>query len=307
MGLPKEAQNLALLTFAEQTNRTFYRHNVPIEPTLKDVPNDCELREQKLPDESQWQLAVQRADSIFQVEISLLRKVSNVAALGSEVRTKADASCDKIQKYVQSLRDCLNRFGLSVESDRMKTASATSVLVEQICSGKPDDIVRSLASADIATTEAAMKDCLSKASALVATLEQTSWEIFESIADLTDDRKTTADELGNTVEQALSSDEHVIPLVSALKAAQLKAVRLLTKPTPPPTPIPTPPEAKPTTPLEPKPIPRQGKRIVNQGTKENLEITAAQDLLSALGQKLRAGQNIRLSINWIVEENGTDL
>ena len=308
MGLPKEAQNLALLTFAEQTNRTFYRHNVPIEPTLKEVPNDCELREQKLPDESQWELTVQRADSIFQVEISPLRKVSNVAALESEVRRKADASRNTTQKYVQSLRDCLNRFGLSVESDRMKTASATSVLVEQICSGKPDDIVRLLASADIATTEAAMKDCLSKASALVATLEQTSWEIFESIANLTDDRKTTADELGNTVEQVLSSDEHVIPLSSALKAAQLKALRLLTKPTPLPTPIPTPsPEAKPTTPLEPEPIPKQGKRIVNQGAKEDLEIAAAQDLLSALGQSLRAGQNIRLSITWIVEEGDTDL
>lgn len=46
---------------------------------------------------------------------------------------------------------------------------------------------------------------------------------------------------------------------------------------------------------------------MNQGAKENLEITAAQDLLSALGEKLRAGQNIRLSINWIVEEGGTDL
>ena len=140
---------------------------------------------------------------------------------------------------------------------------------------------------------------MSKASALGATLEQTSWEIFESIRDLTDERGATADELCKTVEQALCSDEHVIPLSSALKAAQLNAVRLLTKPTPTP-----PPEPRLPPPVEPT-IPRQG-RIVNQGTKENLEITAARSLLSDLGQNLLESQKIRLSISWIVEEGSTE-
>lgn len=299
MGLPKEVQNLVILTFALQSNRTFYRHNVPIEPTLKDLPNDCELREQKLPDESQWQLALERANNIFRVEVSPLRKVNNIAALESEVIKKATASCDATQKYVHWLRDCLNRFGLSAETDRMRTATATSVIVEQICSGQPNDIVRILTALDFATTEIALRDCLGKASALGATLEQTSWEIFESIRDLTDERGATADELCNTVEQALCSDEHVIPLSSALKAAQLKAVRLLTKPTPTP-----PPEPRLPPPVEPT-IPRQG-RIVNQGTKENLEITAARSLLSDLGQNLRESQKLSLSISWIVEEVSTE-
>src|SRR5262249_47492006 len=34
MGLPKEAANLVILTFAEQTNRTFYEHGGPQEGSL---------------------------------------------------------------------------------------------------------------------------------------------------------------------------------------------------------------------------------------------------------------------------------
>lgn len=70
MGLPKDAQNLILLLFAEQTNRTFYRHGARWEGTLTTLPDDCELREQKLPEQRQWEAAVQRAGSIFGLAIS---------------------------------------------------------------------------------------------------------------------------------------------------------------------------------------------------------------------------------------------
>jgi hypothetical protein len=211
MGLPKEVQNLLILTFAAQTNRTFYLHTIPLEPTLKDIDNRCELREQKLPDESQWQLAVQRADSVFGVQISPLRKVNNVADLESKVTQRAVVARDATDNYAQNLRTCLDRFALDPRAIVLNS-NAALVLVEQIGSNQSKDIVKILAEATIATTEAAMKECLSKASTLAAALEQTSWEIFESIADLIDDRKSSADELRKTVEQALCSDEYVIHL-----------------------------------------------------------------------------------------------
>ena len=58
MGLPKEVQNLVILTFAQQTSRAFFLHGAPFpEPTLTNLPDACELREQKLPDEAQWKIA----------------------------------------------------------------------------------------------------------------------------------------------------------------------------------------------------------------------------------------------------------
>lgn len=312
MGLPKEVQNLLILTFAAQTNRAFYLHNVPYnEATLKDIRDECELREQKLPDESQWQLAVQRADSIFGIQISPLRNVNNVADLESKVRQGSVAFRNEVNSYIDNLRDCLARFELDVD-DRFKTASATLVLVEQIGSSQASDITKILAEATIATTEAAMKECLNKASILADTLKHTDWEIFEVIATLTDERKQAADELLKKVKQALCSDEYVIPLSSSLKTAQTKARALLTKPTstaplaPPPLEKTAggdailPPE------LPPKPIHKHGRRVVIQGTKENLEMNTAQELISELTQNLKAEQTIRLSISWVVEEGSTD-
>src|SRR5262249_8675202 len=47
MGLPKEAQNLVILLFAQQTSRAFYLHGAPFpEPALTNLPDACELREQ---------------------------------------------------------------------------------------------------------------------------------------------------------------------------------------------------------------------------------------------------------------------
>ena len=55
----------------------------------------------------------------------------------------------------------------------------------------------------------------------------------------------------------------------ALQAAQSKALRLLTESTKLSEPTPQPPEIK--------PVPKQGKRVVGQGAKENLEIATATD------------------------------
>ena len=100
------------------------------------------------------------------------------------------------------------------------------------------------------------------------------------------------------VDSDAGSDEHVVQLGPALKAAQAKAVRLLTESAKPPVSPPQPPETKLT--------PKQGKRVVGQGSKENFRMAATKELLSSLGQELRDGQDIRVNISWIIEEDGTE-
>jgi len=254
MGLPKEVQNLVILTFAEQTSRTFYRHNTPWDVTLAKIEDDCELRQQRLPDQAQWDMAVQRAGSIFGLAASPLLKASNVNALANDVKKRASESRVPCQGYCQQLRDRLasvGRISRSVRSvrsvpnerclldgpgdpsylecDRMKTASATQAVVDRVCQSEADDIVAVLASAAIATSESAMGECLSMAAKLSGAIEAANWEIFEAIGILTDARKTAAAEIRNVVGKALRSDEHVIQIALALNGAQSQAVRLLTK------------------------------------------------------------------------------
>ena len=89
MGLPKEAENLVILMFAAQTNRTFYQHTVPIQVNIAVIPDICELRQVDLPTEETWKLAVQRAGTIFGVASSPLRNAANVSKLATDVQQRA--------------------------------------------------------------------------------------------------------------------------------------------------------------------------------------------------------------------------
>ncbi|MGE0826036.1 MAG: DUF6079 family protein [Candidatus Binatia bacterium] len=298
MGLPREAENVAILVFAEQTNRTFFLHGAPFDATLTNLPDQLELREQKLPDPQHWDVALRHAGSIFGVVGSPLLKASNVTNLVTSVQQQTAASRSACQVYCQRLRERLGKLGIAVgETARLKTASATLVLLERIQQAKPDEVINVLATAEIATSESAMGTCLSQAATLGAVLGGTDWEIFEAIGKLSDERQSTAAEIRGTVEQALRNDEHVVQLGPALQTAHSKAVRLLTATAK----LPEPPQKPP----EPTPVPKPGKRVVGQGAKENLEITAATELLSSLGQELRNGQVLRVNLSWIIEEGGT--
>jgi hypothetical protein len=303
MGLPKEVQNLVILTYADQTAKTFSRLALPIEPTLRDIANDCELKEQKLPDETLWQTAVERAKAIFQLSISPLRKATNLADLEVKVQAKAREAIDPCQRYAQALQQVLMMFELSLECDRMMTASATLGLLERICAGK-EDIVNILSTAEIATTETAMGECFSHAKELAGKLENANWELFEAIAQLTDDRQPTAQKIQTDFSHAIIRDEHVTALAPVLQTAQSQAVRLLAKPVktaPDTAKTPAPEPATPLIPTPPRPPVQERRQPIEQKTQEDLKLEDAQALLASLEKKLQAGQTIRLSISWIIE------
>jgi hypothetical protein len=298
MGLPREAENMVILFFADQTNRAFFLHGAPFDATLTNLPDQLELREQKLPDPTHWEVAIRHAGTIFGVAGSPLLKASNVTTLMTGVQQKAAISRSACQMYCQRLKERLAKLGIAAgATDRLKTASATLALLERLYQAKPDGVVGVLATAEIATSESAMGTCLNQAAALSTILEGTNWEIFEAIGKLSDERQSAAAEIRGTVEQALQNDEHVVQLGPALQTAQSKAVRLLTESAKLPEPT--------LRPSEPKPVPKQGKRVVGQGAEQNLEIAAAQELLSSLGQGLRDGQVLRVNLSWIIEEGGT--
>ena len=295
MGLPKDAQNLVILAFAEQTDRTFWLHNASDDVTLTNLNDRCELREQKLPDEADWKLAVERAGSIFGVAVSPLLKASNVSKLSADVQKKATEVRVPCQGYCQRLRDRLSKLGLdAVGTDRMKTVTTTQTLVERIYTGDSDDVVAILASAEIATTDSAMGECLMKAAELNGTIEGTNWEVFDAVGKLTDERKSAADAIRKSVVESLQSDEHVVQLGPVLKTAQSKALRLLTQ-SPDPGPGPT-----------PDPEPKLGKRLVDKGSRDNLDVAATKDLVTGLERELRPNQDIRVNVSWIIEEGETE-
>ncbi len=298
MGLPREAQNLLILLFAAQTNRTLYRHNGPYESAgLQALPEDCELRTVNLPDSTLWETALERTGNVFGLAPSRLLSANNVSTLAARLKEMAGEARKACQGYVKTLRERLSKLARDVEgTDRMKTAVATQVLVERLLGAEPAAIVSLIAGASVATSETAMGECLSKAAELEGNLDAAGWDLFEAVRKLTDDRQVVATQILADVSQALCSDEHVVQLAPALKAAQARAVGLLTRPAAivPPTP---------TSPLSASPPPANpGKRIVSQGSGQDLSPSAARKMLSDLEEQARHGQSIRVNVSWVVEE-----
>jgi hypothetical protein len=268
-------------------------HGGPFEATLTNLPDQLELREQKLPDEAAWNLAVRRAGSILGVAVSPLRKAGNVSALAGQARGKAGEHRAGCQGYARRLRDRLA--GLSITgTSRLKTAEATLSLVERLHAAEGDGVVGVLAAAEVATSEAAMSTCLVRAAELSATLEAFNWEILDAVGRLTDERQAGAAEVNRLVREALAADEHAVLLAPALKEAQSKAVRLLTQKT-----LPAPVEKK-LPPLTHK----GGHQTVRQGQKADLSLTEARRQLDQLEREAREGRTVTVSLAWQIAEGG---
>lgn len=315
MGLPKEAQNLVILTYAEQTNRTFVYHNAPVEVSLTNLSNDYVLQEQKLPNDAHWSIAVSRAAQIFGEAVSPLMKATTVANLSAALKKKSSDVRSSCVSLREKLKERLTKLGVDpVNSARLTTVSATASLVEKLHVSEASQVVSALASATVATTEAAMGECYSKASQLLAMIESTNWEIFDAIAKLADERQVVAQSIRSSIVQALQSDEHVIALGPTLKEAQLKAVRLLTQTPPPPVPVPvpvpaiTPPVAGVTSVTLPgvttPPVskPTATKKILESETRSDLSIGELKKIVSDLEKKYTGKQVIKFNASWIVEE-----
>ena len=170
-------------------------------------------------------------------------------------------------------------------------------ILEKVHLSSDDAIVGVLDSAEVATSESAMGECLNKAGALAGALDGTNWEIFDAIAGLADERKTAANAIRSAVEQALRWDEHVKSLAGVLKEAQSNAVRLLTEVKKPKTdyhlglPQPT------TT-----PVTKPGRKVVDQGTEQFQDIDDAQAKLEQLTKLTAERRHLRMTITWRIEE-----
>ncbi len=300
MGLPKEAQNLIILIYAAQTSQTLYLHGGTFEDgTLSNVPDACELRKDKLPDSDDWELALKRAGSIFGVAGLRLLSAGNVHTLSTECKKKAADAKKACQAYQQGLSQRLTELGMSPDAtDRVKTASATQSLVEKVGVTEPGAIVKLLATANIATSEAAMGECVAKAAELEGNLDTAGWQTFELVRRLPDVHQATAKKILTELEDALSSDEHATELAPALKSAHAQSMRLLEKLVevkPPPTkPGIIPPPIKPPA--------KQEKTVVEQESREDLTLQAAKEQLDDLGNRIGPDQSVRVNVSWVIEE-----
>lgn len=290
MGLPPVAQNLVILLYADQANRSFFLHGGPYQPKLEDLPDELELREQALPSQPDWEEAISRAGKIFGMAVSPLRNANNLSDLAAKLKEAAAKALEDCQGVMDRLDSLCKDWEIATATcARHQTASAVLALVRLLAAEEDTKrAVERLAHAEVKTSLDAMGTSFRKAGAVRGAIEATKWELFQGVTVLTDERAAAAQGLIGQLRDALSHDEYAIALQSRLTKLEGDAIRLLTPAKPGPEPPPSP----------PPPPPPPGRKVIARADQKNVSAQEAVVLLSELQDKLAAGADLTLDLSW---------
>lgn len=297
MGLPRELQNLIVMVFAAQTNRSFSLHGGPFNASIDNLNDDLELQEQSLPTQAEWDVAIKRGATIFGVTSSPLMNATNLAKFVADVKTVAvqvTASCDELVESLSKLLPTLS--GGAAATPRYRTAQATKFLVDAVKQLTGSEVVRAIVNADITSSEAAMGTSLKKAADLVGTLSQVKWQLLEAINRLQDHRAAAAKLIWDYLKESFQNDEYAVPLGPVLIQVENRATSLLTEvPLAPPI---APPQPSPT-PLAPEPI-SPSYIVLARGTSEATTMDEIDEIVDEIRKAMKSEEGARVKMNWEV-------
>ncbi len=188
-GLTKEVQNLVILVFAEQTNRSFFLHGGPAQEALDNLPDELELREQTLPAPADWEEAgAPGGDDPGRARRRRIATATSVRAARDRRQARGGRAPRGLRRRsVRVWRARAPELGVDPGASRLRTARAAERFVEAIHAATLDDVVSAIGRASVETTAEAMGTSIKKAAALVAALDRANFELFDAIRRLPDD------------------------------------------------------------------------------------------------------------------------
>ncbi len=309
-GLPEEVENLLIVTYALQANRSFFRHGMPHELSLDRLPGELELRAQPLPSAEEWETAKQRAAALFGVVINGPLTWTNVGQLAQEVQAKVEAGQTASSKLAEQISLVATRLGIGAEqlrgAARYRTAGAVGQMLQSLNRRDPTPCLRQLALARIETSAAAMAKSLTSAGDVLDALRDLPWSLLDSLGRITDDRKAQAQEVLLNIHQALLADEHVTGFALALRDARDEAYRLLAQATTQPTSVVAQLDPSQVTPAitQPGGVVTNPIRVVDQGHRSGLDAAELAGLVAELTRRLQQDSHLRLEVHWVLRREG---
>lgn len=285
MGLPQDLQDLIILIYAAQANRSFRDSFGPAEPAIGKLRDEWKLEPQELPSQEVWDEARERASKLFGSVASALCSATNLDKLAAEILKQADER----RTRVRQLLDALKRI-VPAGADRLKTATACVRLLDKLESKlKPIEIVRRLHAAELSTSGTAMREAMTAASSVVTAIDHANWPLFEGLKAVPAGANILA-----KLDEGLRSDEHVHALANRLRECSADAARLLIERAPA---VPAPPSPAPPAPA---PAPqRPGKRTISKIKKQSAQLT---ETLGELRKVAEAHPNAEIDIEWEIRE-----
>ncbi|MFJ2416176.1 phage resistance protein [Streptomyces brevispora] len=252
-GLDPVVANLVLCAYAERTDRVWALRRGPVpvaDPTALKATYD--LRAQRLPGETEWERAVERAGRIFgESPMTPLRRARIIAEFSERVRAKAKRWLTPAETLVDTLQDHAGKLGLDTTDDggRLATARRAADLVRDLDGADIHDplaVVTVLAAADVG--ESAGQDRVGKslttAKDVAAALVGGPWSIVGMAGTVREPYGTEAEAALGSLRGTAHADELTASLPSALTKVEDELARIIRRANTAQAPAP----AKPTTP-----------------------------------------------------------
>lgn len=294
MGLPAEAQNLLILSFAALTNRSLRLRGGPAAPTTDSLADEIELVEQRLPAPEHWAEAVRRMSVLFGAVLPQTLNANNVAKLESALAEKLGPLRQSLQSAEQALKPLLDAYGGdAATAPRSVTLRSARALVDTVPASPAGAAAQALACAPLQTSEAAVARTLANANEIGEALRNLRRELFDSLSGLADHRAQAGAQILASLQEVLAADEHAVALRPALRELEARAIRLLAQPA---APAPVAPTAA--------PRPPHSGRVVQRGHRAWLSASEAKAVLTEIEREVAAAPTRRLDIDWSISEEG---
>jgi hypothetical protein len=239
-GLPREVEDLLIITWSSWSGRTLQRGGRPFAaPRLGQIPDDVELLKPDLPTEAQWNLALERVGEVFGIALpGRALSARNLAALAEKVRGEC-GSLAGAGTLVPALDERLREWADPSGADRLTTARACVDLLNRLQGSQGAALVRVLAEFDGRTSWTAMARSFTTSDAAKRHLaEKATWVVFGQVRNLVGDdtRGNRASQLLDDLRALLQADEIIKMLSDGLNDLTRRAGELLRVAPPPPPP-----------------------------------------------------------------------
>ncbi len=239
-GLSREVADLVIWTFAQQTDRRFFHHNVAAVVSYDQLEPSMDLREQTLPDEAVWNLASERAAFCFGHPTPKLRNSATVAQLTAAIRAWERTAKTPAQDLLGALTKTATTLRLEPDLPRLQTARAAAEMLNSLGRAGDDTVINVLADARLPADLSAVAKSVTAARAVADALSACNWSPLTTLVTAPGEVGQRAKELLQRVHEHLSRDQRDVDIIATLNTVngevQVLWVRF-TSAMPQPTPV----------------------------------------------------------------------
>ncbi len=222
-GLEAHVAALVVATYAEQTDRAWVRHGVPLDPApgLGGITTDMAL-----PEAADWATAGERGGRIFGIRAATLLRGRLVRDFAGRVAAAARERLADARTLVDALEGHGARLGLDplATAGRLHTAHrALDLLAALDAAASPAELVTVLARADLGGPADRLAKSITTARQVREALDATQWSYLEMLDGLPEPHGTRGRAILADLSEAGGHDELTTSLAPDLRAASSAA------------------------------------------------------------------------------------